>query len=136
MSSIDLEEERFWKELEVLSKKYEGILSEINLKFRQKIRELGVRKNVVPTKYVLPKGYITKLLEDPSFRDVWKRKPHYVFELDYHKEDLDEKRRWVRVEVYPNIGGVPVEEGPDLQVFIERIPRRKRRKKVQCRKSV
>jgi len=116
------------KEQDALSKKYADILSEINKKFRQAIREIGVRKNVVATKYILPKEYISRLLEYPQFRRVWERKKLLVFELKHSKREKEE-REWVTVDSFPNLGGIPVEEGKELIVIVERIPRRKRPRK-------
>lgn len=117
-------DEVFWEELELIAMKYKDILSEINKRFRQEMRKVGVRKNVVPTKYILPKEYITRLLEYPWFRRVWERKIIWV----YRKREEEKEGCWVRIESFPNIGGVPVEEGSELQVFVERIPRRKRKR--------
>jgi len=121
----DLEEQEFLIELGKLSEKYKDILAEINKKFRQETRVVGVRKNVIPTKYILPKEYITRLLEYSQFRRVWQRKPFWI----YLKEDDEMEGRWIRVQTFPNIGGVPVEEGSELKVVIERMPRRKRQRK-------
>jgi len=125
----ETEEEEFFVELEKVAEKFKDILSEINKKFRQEMREVGVRKNVVPTKYILPKEYITRLLEYTQFRRVWLRKPFWV----YLKEDDETEGRWTRVQTFPNIGGVPVEEGPELKVLVERMPRRKRQRKKDAK---
>ena len=129
MQENETEEEEFFVELEKVAEKFKDILSEINKKFRQEMREVGVRKNVVPTKYILPKEYITRLLEYTQFRRVWLRKPFWV----YLKEDDETEGRWTRVQTFPNIGGVPVEEGPELKVLVERMPRRKRQRKKDAK---
>jgi len=123
--SMNPEEQTFWNELESVAKKYQDILSEINKKFRQEMRLVGVRKNVIPVKYILPKEYITRLLEYSQFRRVWKRKLLWR----YLKSDDELEGHWISIQSTPNIGGVPVEEGPELQVVVERIPRRKRQRK-------
>jgi len=121
-------EEKEWQDLEETGKKYEDILSEINKLFRQEVRKLGVKKNVIPTKYILPKGYITRLLEYPVFRRAWERKLLWI----YLKSDDEREGQWHCVQSFPNIGGVPVEEGSELRVEIVRIPRRKRKPKCQA----
>lgn len=123
--SMNPEEQQFFDELENVAEKYQDILSEINKKFRQEMRIIGVRKNVVPKKYILPKEYITRLLEYSQFRRVWERKLLWV----YLKSDDEREGHWIRIQSTPNIGGVPVEEGPELKVVVERIPRRKRQRK-------
>lgn len=124
--SMDNEEQQFWNELEQVATKFQDILAEINKKFRQEMRLIGVRKNVVPIKYILPKGYITRLLEYPQFRRTWQGKLFWI----YLKDNDETEGRWIRIQTFPNIGGVLVEEGPELKVLIERIPRRKRRRKT------
>ena len=125
----ETEEEEFFVELEKVAEKFKDILSEINKKFRQEMREVGVRKNVVPTKYILPKEYITRLLEYTQFRRAWLRKSLWI----YLKEDDETEGHWTRVQTFPNIGGVPVEEGPELKVLVERMPRRKRQRKKDAK---
>lgn len=122
--SMEPEDQADLDELERIAEKYQDILSEINKKFRQETRLIGARKNVIPVKYILPKEYITRLLEYSQFRRVWLRKPHWI----YLKED-ELEGHWTKVETFPNIGGVPVEEGQELIVIVERIPRRKRKTK-------
>lgn len=112
-------------ELAEVEEKYKDILKELNLKLRQEIRKVGIRKNVVPTKYVLPKAYIDRLLEYRPFRIAWYRKPIWI----YLKEEDKNTGEWLKIIPYPNIGGVPVEEGPELRVEVVKIPRRKRRPK-------
>ena len=121
----DLEEQAFRDEFEAVAKKYKDILTELDKKFRQEVRLMGVRKNVVPKKYILPKEYITRLLENFPFRQAWERKLLWR----YIKEDNETKGRWIKIQTFPNIGGVLVEEGPELKVIVERIPRRKRLRK-------
>lgn len=117
--------DRFWGELEELSIEYKDLLAEINREFRKEVRKLGSRKSVIPKKYILPKAYITHLLEYPQFKKVWDRKVFWI-----HVRDWDtQEGRWIKVQTYPNLGGVPVEEGPSLKVIVERVPRRTRRKK-------
>jgi len=123
--STETEEQAFWDELAQVAVQFQDILAEINKKFRQEMRLVGVRKNVVPTKYILPKDYITRLLTYPQFRRTYQRKALWV----YLKEDDEREGRWIRIQSFPNIGGVPIEEGPELKVLIERIPRRKRQRK-------
>jgi len=117
--------ERFWKEQEELAKKYKDILLEINKEFRRELRKVGVRKNVIPTKIILPKEYISRLREYRLFDQTFKRKVFWV----YRKRDDEERGKWVRVQSYPNLGGIPVEEGRSLKVIVKRVPRRKRPKK-------
>jgi len=123
--SMNPEEQQFLDELESVAQKYQDILSEINKKFRQEMRIVGVRKNVIPKKYILPKEYITRLLEYSQFRRAWERKLLWV----YLKSDDELEGHWIRIQSSPNIGGVPVEEGSELKVVVERIPRRKRKRK-------
>ena len=120
-----MEEERFWGEQEELERKYKDILLEINKEFRRELRKVGVRKNVIPTKIILPKEYISRLREYRLFNQTFKRKVFWV----YRKKDDEKEGKWVRIEGYPNLGGVPVEEGERVKVLVRRIPRRKRRKK-------
>jgi len=120
-----MEEERFWEEQEELERKYKDILLEINKEFRRELRKVGVRKNVIPTKIILPKEYISRLSEYRLFNQTFKRKVFWV----YRKKDDEKEGKWVRIEGYPNLGGVPVEEGERVKVLVRRIPRRKRRKK-------
>lgn len=130
MSTSKKEEEQFWEELGKEVEKYKDILFEINKALRQELRHIGVRKNIVPSKYILPKAYITRLLEIPQFRRAWQGKKFWVYQLtDLNTKGDEEKRKWVQVQSFPNIGGVPVEEGLELKVIIERVPRRKRLKK-------
>jgi len=118
------------KEQDYLSHKYADILFEINKKYRQEIRNLHERKNVIPTKYILPKAYISRLLEYPQFRRVWERKVLCLYALKVPRDDTEEEEReWFKVTSFPNLGGVLVEEGKELGVELERIPRRKRSKK-------
>lgn len=119
------ETEKFYKELEELEHKFKDILLEINKATRQAIREIGVRKNVIPIKYILPNTYITRLLSYNLFRQVYERKIFWR----YLKREDEVEGKWVRIETYPNIGGIPVEEGPMLKVVVVRIPRRRRVKK-------
>jgi len=116
--------ERFWREQEELEKKYRDILLEVNKEFRRELRKVGVRKNVIPIKIILPKEYISRLREYRLFNQTFQRKVFWV----YRKKDDAERGRWVRVESYPNLGGVPIEEGERVQVIVKRIPRRKRKK--------
>lgn len=123
--SMEPEDQIELDEITRIAEKYQDILSEINKKFRQEIRLIGVRKNVIPVKYVLPKEYITRLLEYSQFRRTWQRKPLWI----YLKDDDETEGRWIRIQTFPNIGGVPVEEGPELKVVVEKMPRRKRQRK-------
>lgn len=107
------------KELEVSEKKYKDILEEINKQFRKELRLIGVRKNVIPIKYILPKYMIIRLLEDRNFRRVWEQK---IIWRNINGE-------WIVMRTYPNIGGIPVEEGTELKVVVQKIPRRERGKK-------
>lgn len=118
-------------ELARVEVKYKDILAEINKKFRQEVRAMGVKKNVVPIKYILPEEYINRLLEYPPFKRAWQRKALWI----YLKRDDEREGHWIRVQAFPNIGGVPVEEGPELKVVVERIPRRKRRRKENVREN-
>jgi hypothetical protein len=95
---------------------YKDILLEINSKFRQQIRSIGVKKNVIPLKYILPKAYISRLLNLREFRRVWERKTIYLLR----------EGKWIQIKTYPNLGGIEVEEGPELAVIVQRIPRRTR----------
>ena len=117
--------ERSWKEQEELEKKYQDILLEINKEFRRELRKVGVRKNVVPTKIILPKKYISRLRKYKLFDQTFKRKVFWV----YRKKDDEKRGKWVRIQTYPNLGGVPIEEGKRVKVVVKRIPRRKRPKK-------
>ena len=117
--------ERFWREQEELEKKYKDILLEINKEFRRELRKVGVRKNVIPTKIILPKEYISRLRKYKLFNQTFQRKVFWV----YRKKDDEVEGKWVRIQTYPNLGGVPVEEGVKLKVIVKRIPRRKRPKK-------
>jgi len=127
--SQETEDQEFWNELGRIAIKFQDILAEINKKFRQEMRLVGVRKNVVPVKYILPKEYITRLLEYSQFRRTWERKLLWV----YLKSDDEPEGRWIRIQTFPNIGGVPIEEGPELKVLVERIPRRKRARKANAK---
>jgi len=123
MSEND-EVEQFYQEMEQLERKYKDILLEINKAVRQAIREIGFKKNVIPIKYIVPNAYITRLLEYNPFRQVYERKIFWR----YVKEN-DGTGKWLRLETYPNIGGVPIEEGPEVRAIVVRIPRRRRVKK-------
>jgi len=130
--STDSEDEKFLQELEALEKKYQEILSEINKAFRRELRGIGIRKNVIPTKYILPKDYISKLLEYKPFRIGWQGKVLWVKvmkRVDPKAKGDEEPREWARIQAFPNIGGVLVEEGPELKVELTRIPRRKRQRR-------
>jgi len=117
-----------WKELEELEKEYKDILDAINKEFRKELRKIGVRKNVVPTKYILPKAYITRLLKYRPFRQAWERKEKWYYYIP-ETEKGREKEGWIKIKLEPNLGGVPIEEGKELKVFLVRMPRRKRRRK-------
>ena len=117
--------ERFWREQEELEKKYKDILLEINKEFRRELRKVGVRKNVIPTKIILPKEYISRLRKYKLFNQTFQRKVFWV----YRKKDDEVEGKWVRIQTYPNLGGVPIEEGERVKVVVKRIPRRKRPKK-------
>lgn len=116
------------EELEKVSKEYEDILKAINREFRRELRKVGVRKNVIPVKYILPKVYISRLLKYRPFRQAWERKTRWYYFIP-ETEKGKEKKGWIRIQLEPNIGGVPVEEGPELKVCLVRIPRRKRKRK-------
>jgi len=126
----------FEDELEQLGYKYSMILAELNKLFRQEVRKLGVRKNVIPVKYILTKEYISLLLEYPQFRRTWQRKIFNVYVLKPPRDDCEEEEReLVQIQSYPNLGGVPVEEGPEVKVIVERIPRRKRQRKKNAARN-
>lgn len=120
-------DEEVFLELEQISIKFKDILDEINKKFRQEVRRIGEKKNVVPCKYILPKEYVTRLLEYKDFRRVWNRKSIWR----YIKGEEKKEGYWIKIETFPNIGGVPVEEGKELEVIVERIPRRTRKRKIK-----
>jgi hypothetical protein len=126
MSSEDWEKE--WREQEKLGEKYADLLYELNKAFRQELRKLAKgRKNVVPTKYILPKNYLARLMEEPMFRRAWQHKVAWI----YIKREDQREGSWHKIELYPNIGGVPVEEGEELRVEITKIPQRRR---LKCKK--
>jgi len=110
------DEEAFEEESEKALDEYKDILLEINVKFRQQIRSIGIKKNVIPLKYILPKAYISRLLNLREFRRVWERKSIYLFR----------EGKWTQIKTFPNLGGIEVEEGQELAVIVQRIPRRTR----------
>lgn len=117
-------EESVFEELEKEAKEYSDILEEINKSIRRETRKIGVRKNVIPVKYILPRSFIERLLRNKWFRRTWEGK--VIWRVI---EDKEGNKEWVRIEMYPNIGGVRVEEGESLQVILEKIPRRRRIKR-------
>jgi hypothetical protein len=113
----DKETEIEYKKLGDKECSYLDILDAIARAFRQEVRrQHETRKNVVPTKYILPSEYIIRLLNDPDFKRCWEKKV-----LWWYYEG-----KWFSRQSFPNIGGVPVEQGAELQVLIARIPRRTR----------
>ncbi len=111
--------EQIEKDLEIAETKYLDILLELNKLFRREMRIIGVKKNVIPVKYILPRQLITRLLEEREFRIVWNHR-------EIRRKIGDS---WITIQTSPNLGGIPVEEGPEMKVIVERVPRRKRRKK-------
>jgi len=115
------------KEMERIAEKYKDILKELNKEIRKEGRKFLVRKNVVPTKFILPEGYITRLLEWREFRRVWERK---IFWRKVKNEFVSPPEyKWLKIETFPNIGGIPVEQGKELKVIMTRLKSRKRKKK-------
>lgn len=126
-------------ELSAVSKRYETLLQELNKLYRQELRKLGTKKRVVPTKYILTREWIDRLLQDRTFRICWERKnicyfqeqpPNYVHKFQsmvgFREREAPSEHRWICAFAFPNIGGIPVEEGPELQVIVERVSKRKR----------
>ena len=115
------EEERLELELEEAWRKFKDIMIEVNREIRRRTREFRSRKNVVPKKIILPGEYILRLREYRPFERCYKRKVCHRF--------IPEKGEWIRINLYPNLGGVPVEEGKRIEVQVVKLPRRRRRKK-------
>ena len=108
------------KELTELEDKYRDILREISRAYFKEKRKLPDEKNIVITKITLPREYIERLLEYRPFRVVWNRKPIYRYV----------KNKWHRIETFPNLGGIEVEEGDTVQVQVMAVRPRKRRRSV------
>lgn len=108
------------------------IILKINMAIRQAVREFGVKKNVLPSKIILPKEDIQRLLTYRLFKLVWEKKPIYRRLVnEFWKEPIDEwptPYKWIKIETYPNIGGIRVEEGKELKVEVYQVPRRRRTK--------
>jgi hypothetical protein len=108
------------------------IILRINMSIRQATRKFGTKKNVLPSKIVLPKEDIQRLLAYRPFRIVWDKKPIYRRLVnEFWTESTDEwptPYKWIRIETYPNIGGIRVEEGKELKVEVYETPRRRRTK--------
>ena len=114
-------------ETENWEEKYSDIIDSINTEIRKELRKIGHRKNVLPSKIILPHTYIARLLEYPLFKQVYERKIFWRYIINLRTE---EPMGWFRIETYPNWAGVPIEEGPDLRVELYEVPRKKRGKKV------
>jgi hypothetical protein len=110
-----------------LEKKYADIIDAINAETRKELRKIGHRKNVLPSKIILPQAYITRLLEYPLFKRVFARKVFWRYIINLR---TDEPMGWFPIETYPNWAGIPIEIGPELKVELREVPRRKRGKKV------
>jgi hypothetical protein len=66
-------------------------------------------------------------MEEPMFRRAWQHKVAWI----YVKREDQTEGCWHKVQLYPNIGGVPVEEGKELRVEITKMPQRRR---LKCKK--
>jgi len=114
------------KEMERIAKKYEDIIKSINREIRREGRKFLVRKNVLPVKFILPREYIERLLTWREFKRVWERKVFWIHVLDEWCDPP--KYKWFKVKTFPNIGGIPVEEGKELKVIMMKFKSRKRKK--------
>lgn len=125
----DEEIDEIYNELARLETEYDNIILTINSEFRKSMRKLGIKKNVIPIKYILTEEMIKKLREYSAFNRVWKAKKEIV-KFSNGLEEFDKE-----VELFPNIGGVPVETGKVCSVEVIQVPKRVRQKKKEKKRK-
>lgn len=96
---------------------YDELLNEIELQLVKKSLEIDPELVPTITKIMVTPEIWSELSKDRMFKVCIARKPIYRnIEKKIKKQWI---REWIKVSPEPNLGGIPLEQGDHIEVYVE-----------------